>query len=297
MLYTRCPFRKQFAIKRGSIEKAVKINPGKDLSRLAYQTLGTLMTNYLEQINHLIPLHQEVAGINPALHRLYPIAVAEDDQLFIADTRAEQACYHFIKHIPTPMPVPKGVRAAFQLSDYGGRIACVVTPEVFNTLEGYVTILHEFVHCYQYETCEQELKDGLDVARQAQEQGDFMWEIQHPFPYTAEAFIRTYQGFLDAVRKSREFEVLRMREMLHAYLGVHDYEYMVWQEWKEGFARWVENAIRRELGFSQNTRGFEVPFNRVTFYAGGAAYIDFFQQTAPALVNDLPRLFDRMGRL
>ena len=255
------------------------------------------METYLQQINQLIPIHQAVAGFNPAVRRLYPIAVVVGDEFLIYDVVADTLQYDFIKTASTPMPIPAGVRAAFQLADYGGRIACVVTPDVFDALAGYVTVLHEFVHCYQYETCEQELKDGLDVARQAQEQGDFMWEIQHPFPYTAETFIHAYQGFLDAVRKSREFEVLRMREMLRAYLGVHDYEYMVWQEWKEGFARWVENAIRRKLGFSQNTRGFEVPFNRVTFYAGGAAYIDFFQQTAPALVNDLPRLFDRMGRL
>jgi hypothetical protein len=37
-------------------------------------------------------------------------------------------------------------------------MACVVTGEVFDSLEGIVTIFHEFVHCQQFETCERELK-------------------------------------------------------------------------------------------------------------------------------------------
>jgi hypothetical protein len=113
---------------------------------------------YLEQINALIPIHQDVAGINPALHRLYPVIIAEGGTLLIYDSDESPLAYRFIKRSPAPMPIPKGVRAAFQLEDYGGRIVCVVTPDVFDNREGYVTILHEFVHCYQYETCEQTLK-------------------------------------------------------------------------------------------------------------------------------------------
>lgn len=30
-------------------------------------------------------------------------------------------------------------------------MACVVTADVFSTMDGYVEIFHEFVHCYQFE--------------------------------------------------------------------------------------------------------------------------------------------------
>ena len=256
--------------------------------------------NYLELINVLIPIHQKVTGINPALHRLYPVVVAEGDELLIHDCGEDQQSYQFIKSAPAPMPIPKGVRAAFQLEDYGGRIVCVVTPEVFDNKEGYVTILHEFVHCYQYETCEQTIKMKLDVARQAQEKGDYMWEIQHPFPYQAKAFTRSYGAFLEAVSLDDgvgdEQAVEEARQDLRSYLGRHDFEYMVWQEWKEGFARWVENRLQEKLGLCVNNGGTNLPFSRVTFYAGGAAFIHFLDRSSPNLVNDLEALFSIMSK-
>jgi hypothetical protein len=255
------------------------------------------MDHYLEKINKLIPIQKSVAGLNPALYRLYPVAIAEGDQMLIHDYEAALGQYTFITKLPSPMPIPKGLRAAFQLEGFGGRIACVVTPEIFNSLEGYVTILHEFVHCYQYETCEQDLKLKLDVARQAQEIGDVMWEIEHPFPYQAEAFIRAYGGFIDALGQANQANILQSRKALRSYLGLHDFEYMIWQEWKEGFARWVENCLQRELGLPINQGGSKPPFSRVSFYAGGAAYIDFLSIKNPGVVHDLEHLFDLIGSL
>ncbi|MBW6467212.1 MAG: hypothetical protein K0B06_11960 [Brevefilum sp.] len=253
------------------------------------------MDKYLEHVNQLIPIHQQVAGFNPALNQLYPVVVVEDEGMLIYDCLDDLGCYQFIKRIPAPMPIPKGVRAAFQLEDYGGRIACVVTPDVFDTPEGYVTILHEFVHCYQYETCEQDLKAKLDIAQQAQENGDVMWEIQHPFPYQAGAFTRAYTRFFAAIDIGDQPGLQMAREELYDYLGLHDFEYLVWQEWKEGFARWVENCIQQQLGIEENYGGLKPPYSRVSFYTSGAAYIDYLQTHEPHLVNDLRLLFTRMA--
>lgn len=253
------------------------------------------MDAHLDRVNKLIPIHQQVAGFNPALSQLYPVVIVEGERMLIYDCLDDRGRYQFIKRISAPMPIPKGLRAAFQLEELGGRIACVVTPDVFDTMEGYVTILHEFVHCYQYETCEQDLKIKLDVARQAQEVGDVMWEIEHPFPYQAEAFIRAYGGFLDAIAGAHHADILQARKALRSYLGLHDFEYMVWQEWKEGFARWVENCVQQKLDLEENRGGREPPFSRVTFYFGGATYIDFLQTREPHLVNDLGALFTRVA--
>ncbi|HAF48619.1 MAG TPA: hypothetical protein DCL08_05165 [Anaerolineaceae bacterium] len=247
---------------------------------------------FAESFNSLIELHSKVAHLNIAIKRLYPIAVVFGKHFFIYDV--ERSAYQFRKRAPLPMPIPVGIRAAFQLEDYGGRIACVVTPEVFDSTDGYVTILHEFVHCYQYETCEQTLKMQLDIARHAQEQGNFMWEIEHPFPYTAVNFIEPYQAFLDALKSEDHKILLSSRKMLKTYLGLHDFEYMVWQEWKEGFARWVENLVKRQLGLLENKGGINPPFSRVSFYAGGEAFIHYLSKREPSLVNDLPSLFNKL---
>ena len=89
-----------------------------------------------------------------------------------------------------------GVRAAFPLDLYDNRTVCVVTGEVFDDLKGYVIIFHEFIHCQQAENIEPELKQTLNIARKAVENGDSMWEINHPFPYENPDFVRLYQSFL-----------------------------------------------------------------------------------------------------
>ncbi len=250
---------------------------------------------YLESLAKLISLHHRLGCVHPALEKCYPVAIVEGEKFLIYDLDQSQGIYHFKKSAPIPMPIPQGVRAAFQLADYGGRIACVVTPEVFDSIEGYVTILHEYVHCFQYETCEQELKMTLDIAKQAQEKGDFMWEIEHPFPYTAKAFIDAYPDFLAALRAPDFPAVSRIRQWLNMYLGRHDFEYMLWQEWKEGFARWVENRLQAHLGLDINNRGSEPPFSRITFYAGGATFIEALYRREPTAVNDLMKLFNQMS--
>jgi hypothetical protein len=250
--------------------------------------------SFEEKLDQLLKLHHQVAGLNPALEKSYPIAIVQDNLFWIYDLNQKGDTYQFQKNAPLPMPIPTGIRAAFQVEDYGGRIACVVTPEIFNALDGYVTILHEFVHCYQYETCEQSLKMKLDIARQAQEKGDFMWEIQHPFPFSATNFIEPYNRFLEALANGSQQEVLLQRRELKKYLGLHDFEYMVWQEWKEGFARWVENLVKRQLGLKENKGGIEQPYTRVLFYAGGEAYIEYLTKRKPYLVEDLSDLFHQL---
>ncbi len=252
------------------------------------------MNNFVKNLDKLVILQEEVCGLNPALADLYPVAIVVDDRFQVFDFNEYRNAYESVKDIPAPMPVPEGVRAAFQLEAYGGRIACVVTPDVFDSEEGTITILHEFVHCYQYETCEQDLKMTLDIACKAQEKGDFMWEIQHPFPYNARDFIQPYAAFLKGLEENDEERVNTSRKALRTYLGVHDYEYMVWQEWKEGFARWVENQIKLHLGLPENKGGLGKPYSRVVFYVGGESYIDYLAKRDPDLTADLPGLFHRM---
>lgn len=249
---------------------------------------------YCRGLERISTYRTEISGISPALNHCYPVAVAEDDGLLIYDVDPGKCDYRFVKQASLPITIPPGIRAAFQLTALDGRIACVVTPDVFDSIEGYVTIFHEFVHCYQFENCEEALKNQLDVAQKAREVGDYMWEIEHPFPYNSKNFADGYRLFLDAVKSADHERIREARKSLRAYLGVHDYEYMVWQEWKEGFARWVENGIRARLGLPQNDKGRQPPYSRVSFYVGGAALIGLLATAQPSMVENLSDLFTRM---
>ncbi len=170
-------------------------------------------------------------------------------------------------------------------------MGCVVSSDVFDEPGGYVTIFHEFIHCQQFYDDELELKQGLGIARRAQESQDFMWEINYPFPYEGEEFTALYELFLNEQDLAG---VLSARGALQKRLVLDDYEYMLWQEWKEGFARYIENHINKRLGLPVNHGGRRQPFDRVTFYAGGAHFIHLLSKHEPDLLVDLRRLFKRM---
>ena len=131
-------------------------------------------SHYFIQLQKIFEVQEKIQDIHPFLDRLFPIAVVENDHFLIYDIEPNSLQYGFIKKAATPMPVPQGVRAAFQLESYDDRMACVVTGEVFDEQDGYVTIFHEFIHCQQSELCEHELKQKLEIARKAQAANDFM---------------------------------------------------------------------------------------------------------------------------
>jgi hypothetical protein len=106
--------------------------------------------------------------------------------------------------------------------------------------------------------------------------------------------MRSYQQFLNALEAHDDAGITEARQHLETYLGRHDYEYMVWQEWKEGFARWVENQVKRQLKFKENKKGLEQPFSRVVFYAGGEALINYLIDQSEKAQPDLRELFRKM---
>ena len=86
-----------------------------------------------------------------------------------------------------------------------------------------------------------------------------------------------------------------MRGALYSCLGRHDFEYMVWQEWKEGLARLIETWIQRELGLPENHGGGTLPLSRVAFYEGGARIIAYLEAQRPGISRDLEALYELMS--
>ncbi len=243
---------------------------------------------------NLVQIQDEIKDIHPFLRQLRPLAVVENNDLYLFDVDSSHSRYRFLRKDPVPFPMSKGIRASFPLSTNGGKPTCVVSPEVFDDLQGYATIFHEFVHCAQYQNVERELKEKLDVAQQAERGNDYSWELTHSFPYQDSIFIKNYESFLKALGKGDGKGAEESLRILKQHLNKVDYEYMVWEEWKEGFARFIENKIRARLGVPINRGGSERPYDRVTFYYGGEQYINFLVWHDEGLYTDTKALFERM---
>ena len=250
-----------------------------------------MKSKYTDKLQKIFEIQHKILDIHPLLNKVFPITIVEDDNFLIYDVSSETGKYTFIKKEKAPMPLPNKLRAAFPLESYNNRIACVTTGDVFEEEDAYVTIFHEFVHCHQYETVELKLKMQLNVFQKAESENNFQWEINYPFSYLNLEFIDLYQKFL----KEKKLEKIRIiRKKLKSMLKVEDYEYMVWQEWKEGFARFIENKIRIRLGLPENKKGGIQPFNRVTFYIGGSHFIEVLEQQKPDFIIDIEGLFNRV---
>lgn len=259
---------------------------------LAVSLFGAPLSDiYEEGLGKIPEFREKVKNLHPFLSNLYPVAVCKGDTLRIYEWDANAEQYRFLKQVQPAFPIPEGIRAAFPLQEIDGRFACVVSPDVFDSLAGYVTIFHEFIHCYQGGTVEMPLKRKLGVAQKSMENKDFMWELNYDFPYEDEGFVKAYSDFLDAVKNDDDEAIMRARRNLRQALDVHAYEYLVWQEWKEGFARFIENMMRSSLDIPKNDYGLEQPFSRISFYVGGSRYIRHLTQRNPDLLTDIEKLF------
>jgi hypothetical protein len=68
---------------------------------------------------------------------------------------------------------------------------------------------------------------------------------------------------------------------------------MCWQEWKEGFARKIENDIRQRFKLELNNSGRFAPFDRIVFYYGGEQFIRYLELKAETN-QSLTDLFERI---
>lgn len=247
--------------------------------------------NYQASLQKVLELQQKIQDIHPLFCSTYPIAIVEDDTFHVYDMEEGKTNYRLVRQAPTPMPIPVGVRAAFDLECYQNKIACVVSGEVFDSLDGYATIFHEFVHCHQAATGELKIKQGLEIARRAMEAGDFMWELEHPFPYENSDFVAAYSALLHAVEAEQSNAVIQTHRKLKDFLSPLDYEYLSWQEWKEGLARLIENRLQVRMDLPENHFGRQRPYHRITLYEGGAGLIAALCEEQPELYTDLVSLF------
>lgn len=255
----------------------------------------TTAPNFDAALDRVTTIQRQLADLHPAFGRVYPIAVVRDKTFYVYEPDAASGRYRLAKTSPDTMGVPTGVRAAMPLGFWENRVACVVTPDAFDDLRGFILVFHEFVHCYQWETCEQRLKGGMRLYRAAMERKDYMWELQYPFPYGSETFRGAYAAMLLALTAGDGARLPALRGRLKQDLSADEWDYMTWQEWKEGLARYLENKANTRLGQPVNAGGAKQPYSRVTFYAGGDALIRALSSAEPGLEKDMERLYRRIA--
>ncbi len=262
---------------------------------LSFQNIVSAQENkYTEEFEKLVSLQKEIADIHPALEKFYPVALVVDNHFFLFDYDTTGGHYVFIKKVQSEFPVSHGIRASFPLSFYDNKTSCVVSPEIFDSLDGYAILFHEFVHCYQANTVEYELKKNLRINKEAMEKEQYSWELDYDFPYLEEKFVGLYLKFLEEIEKDNPAGIYETRKNLKKALNEKDYEYLVWQEWKEGLARNIENKIRGRFNLDLNDGGKNKPFSRVSFYYAGDKYIDFLFREMPELMTNMLQLFVEM---
>jgi len=232
-----------------------------------------IISDYTASLNRFKKFAEDNSDCDQSISKLFPVAIVSGDLIFIFKV-SNHLGYQCVLIHESECPLPSNIMAAMDLDFYNTEgIMAVINKGALDSEVGYCQILHEFVHCYQYDDCEVELKNKLSVYQKARENNDYMWEITYPFPYEnteVAAILKDLQLSMNSEDYEENF-VIRMSE-LDSILNQEDKEYMAWQVWKEGYARYVENKLLRRLTFNSTKSEIETKQGRASFYTIGANY-------------------------
>jgi hypothetical protein len=242
----------------------------------------------------LVKVQTKVKDVYPCLEKFQPVAVPYKDSLIIFDYDSSENSYKLIKETTQPFPLHEGIQASFPLSVYDNKPTCIVNPKTFNSAVGYTTIMHEFIHCCQYNSVEPELKSNLEIYKTAMKNKNYSWEIAHPFDWDDSVLVNLYDTYKQALETNDIKSTKEYRFRIKRHLSGIDFEYLLWEEWKEGLARYVENKVHDRLNIERNNYGKDKPYNRASFYYSGELLITKLAEINPELPTDMKSLFEKM---
>lgn len=237
----------------------------------------------------IIQKYSYILDIHPSLNKLYPVAITNpvDNKLVIYDIN-DSGKYEYVCEEKIDISLPEKVRASFPVDFYNSQSCCIVSEDIFNEANGFITFFHEFVHCYQHEECEDRLKSSLSIN---QKYDNAFWELDYPFPYIDKKIIVIFKKLQGLLQLNKLEETRECFINLKSYLDNCDYEYMIWQMWKEGLARYIENCIRKKYEVNMNVKGEKTPYNRISFYYFGEQLISCLYDENKNIVKDIEKLF------
>lgn len=262
-------------------------------SQSIYDSPQISAAKYYPGLQSIVKIHEEIKDLYPALEKLYPIAVTFKDSILIYDLDSDSG-YKFIKEGSLGFPAPNNIKAAMPLTDYDFKPVCVVSENTFYSMKDLILVFHEFVHCYQYYTVEMKLKQNLDIYNEAINKKDYMWELNYQFPYENKKVDSAITNYLNALEKMDSVKIYSSRNALKKLLSKNEFEYLRWQEWKEGYARYIENILNVKYNLTINNNGRIPEYNRVLFYYSGSKYIGFLNSKHPGIDKDIEKLYYAM---
>ena len=245
----------------------------------------------LSYMSEIIEMYKKIKNINISLSKLYPITVIKDNYFYVFDICIASEMYKFKMSSKCYMPVPEEILSAFSLDFYENKASVVISKNVLKDKTNLPIIFHEFVHCFQLENGEIILRNDLQIEKQEKEKGNFMWELNYSFPYESPYFIEKTIYFDISLLNKDIDKIMNYFKEMKTYLSITEYEYMIWQMWKEGFADYIENLLRDKLNLNLKSRELKQPFTRVLFYKLGSKYIELIINRCKKHDNDIVELF------
>ena len=76
----------------------------------------TIISEVDTALHQLITMQKDIKDLHPFLNQFHPIAIVENDHLYIFDFDPLSKKYQYQKKEPVPFPMPEGIRASFPLS-------------------------------------------------------------------------------------------------------------------------------------------------------------------------------------
>ena len=251
--------------------------------------------SFMPGLARVTDVWQTARTIHPAWHKLYPICLTDGESFILFHPEANGE-WSVADRGKVNMELPKGIQAAFPMPFHNYEMACVLDVKRFASLEDMTVVFHEFVHCYQMEICDAELKANLLVA-QENKHTNGMWELMYPFPYDKGEIGESYLQMIDAADRGDREAVVALRAKIRDSVSRQDWEYLTWQEFKEGTARWLQNVLAARIGARPARSSRTLPIDRVTLYEGGERVILLLNEENPELGTHFPALWQAIYEL
>ncbi len=247
---------------------------------------------YTEKLAAFLSFRDGVKDLHPFLGVPHPVAIPEGDSLLVFEFDSGSGRYALSKKTRNFLGAVKNLRAAFPLDVLDNGCACVVSSDALDSQDGFATLMHEMVHCGQWASGEPRLKQGLSIVRKGNLGAS--WELMYPFPYERADVRELYQKFYETLGGADVAAVEGARSQLAQALSPGDFEYLVWEEWKEGFARYLENEVRGRAGLPEIRSPIGKSFGRRAFYEVGSRFIAFLVKNAPELRTNPDLMFEKI---
>ena len=253
----------------------------------------TFIERQITLMGDILKIHDTVKNVHVSLGELYPITVINDGYYFVFDISKTSGKYVFKSKVKTSISVSNDILMAFNLDFYDMKPSVVISKNILENQENYLSIFREFIHCFLLKNGAIEIRNELSIQKQEMAKRNYNWEINFPFPYNSEYFISKTMDLFDKFINNNYDHIEIYRNSMKTYLLKMDYEYMIWQIWKGGFIRYVENLIKRKLGLQLNTNILKLPFDREHFYEIGNKYIEMLIKKEE-LDDDIVKVFYKM---